>query len=656
MNKRFAAITTRISLIAALLLFVAAGSVLAQVVGKTILNIDYENGALNSGFPDVEPTSAPGADAVYMVSPGATGNYAIAHKVVYGDSTYYSDGNWRSESAALQYLPARFSPGMERRYEFSVLLKDWTPWNTGDPINETNFFQLKVSSGQEVPLQVRTQRNVIRLRYNDVASGVTTKDILKDLLPYVNQWIQFRIDAKWTLDATGYIRTYMKLPGQPDYVLADEKTDYITFPGGGNNIGYIKWGVYVVPPDITRIVYHDDIRIIELNPSPATARRGLIWGNSIPDANPSYLDGPYTKAANITAPAAYINTGNTIYIDPNIQYTPSQNIVYFNSSSPAPGAGDNVEGSPSSDFSRASLTASGAAGTPLAPGPAGRYLVNGFNIGTAASPTPVDLTQYYEFKLSPVTGYVVNFDSIVFSWRRGTITAPNTFVLGSSRDGFSTDISPPITTNNAAGVTTITKYDLSALTDITQPITLRMYWYGSTAGGSGNSVGLEEFRFYGETVPNTALPVVFGSISAVLKDKGLVVNWQSLYETNNRYFEIQVSKDGKKFTAVKTVQSKNGNASVPQHYEWGIAATDMATLLSLPLLFGLLGLGVSRCHSTRNALFMATATLTVIIASCSKYNDAAVSGYGDKIYVRIKQVDMDGNATFSKIVTATSDL
>lgn len=641
----------RVSLIAAILFFATAGSVFAQAVGKTILNIDYENGTLNSGNADIEPTSASGADAAYMVSPGATGNYAIAHKVVYGDSAYYSDENWRSESSALQYLPARFSPGMERRYEFRVLLKDWTPWNTGDPINETNFFQLKVSSGQEVPLQVRTQRNVIRLRYNDAASGVTTKDILNDLRPYINQWIQFRIDAKWTTDATGYIRTYMKLPGQSDYVLADEKTDYITFPGTGSNIGYIKWGVYVVPPDITRIVYHDDIRIIELNPPPAAARRGLIWGNSIQDPNPAYLDGPYTRAANITDPAAYNNTGNTIYIDPNIQYTPSQNIVYFNSSAPAPGAGDNVEGSPSSDFSRSSLTASGATGTPLAPGPGGRYLVNGFNIGTTGNPTPIDLTEYYEFKLSPVTGYAIHFDSLVFSWRRGATTAPNTFVLRSGIDGFSSNISAPITINNAAGASTITKYDLSALTGITQPITLRMYWYGSTAGGSGNSVGLEEFRFYGETVANIALPVAFGTIEALLKDEGLVVNWQSLSETNNSHFEIQASRDGQHFTTIKTIHSKNGNASTSQRYEATIAAADMAALISLPLLLGFLGFGTHNRPRSKLTLFLLMITGAVAIASCSKYHDAVFTGLQDQLFARIKQVDTDGNATYSKVVT-----
>lgn len=237
----------------------------AQSAGDVLLNVNYENGALDSGIPGVNATNATAADAVYIVQPGATGNYAIAHKVIYGDPGYYSNDNWRSESAADQFKAARFWPGDERRYEFSVLLKDWTPWKAGDPTNETNVFQLKISGGAGVPLQVRTQRNAMRLRFA-VDNNVPPVDIISDVKPYINQWIHFRIDVKWADTATGYMKTYMKLPNQSNYVLVDDKTNYTTYNNGpvGGDHGYIKWGVYVTPPDITRIVYHDDIKVIYL--------------------------------------------------------------------------------------------------------------------------------------------------------------------------------------------------------------------------------------------------------------------------------------------------------------------------------------------------------------------------------------------------------
>lgn len=235
--------------------------------GDTILNVTYETGTLNSGITGVTATHATAADAAYMVSPAGNGsNYAIAHKIVYGDAAYESDGSVRSESDAIAIPNAKFYPGDERRYEFSVLLKDWTPWVSGSTY-ETNVFQLKVSgnstSGSGVPLQFRTARNAMRLRY-EASSSI--KDIIPDLRLYVNQWMHFRVDVLWADGPTGYMRTYMKLPGQSDYVLVDEKTNYRTFAGDVTigNLGYIKWGVYGTQTGLTRIAYHDNIRIIKL--------------------------------------------------------------------------------------------------------------------------------------------------------------------------------------------------------------------------------------------------------------------------------------------------------------------------------------------------------------------------------------------------------
>lgn len=463
--------------------------------GDTILNVTYEDGTLNSGITGINPTNATASDAAYMVSPGAaTLNHAIAHKVVYGDSGYNSDGNWRSESDAQQIIPARYYPGDERRYEFSVLLKDWPVWNQGDPTNESNLFQLKVSGGENVPLMIRAQRNAIRIRYQDVS----VKDIVSNLQPYVNQWIQFRIDVLWATTTTGYMRTYMKLPGQNDFVLVDEKTNYSTFTGNvsDGNIGYIKWGLYVVPPNSTRIVYHDDIRIINLNQAPTAT--GLIWGNSIPDANPAYLDGPYTIVSNITSPTAYNNTSH-VYIHPNIKYQPAQNIVYVNSTSPAPNPSDNVVGTPRSDFSRATLSAAGLSSG--APGPGGRYLIAGWVNASSTTPTILDPTEYYELNLEPKSGYYFNFSDIKFTVLRGNTTHPNTFVLRSSVDNFASNISAPVTISGTTTPTAIS-FNASALTNITTAVTFRLYAYGATATTGSTSVGLNDFQVNGQVLPN----------------------------------------------------------------------------------------------------------------------------------------------------------
>jgi hypothetical protein len=237
---------------------------LAIKKGDTLLFANYESGQVDSGITGLNPTNATASDAVYMVSQGAMGNHCVAHKIVHGDQGYYSDGNYRSESDAGKITAARYFPGDKRRYEFSVLLKDWSPWNTGDSTAETNIFQLKLTQG-EVPLQVRTQRNTMRLRFA-TENSVPMVDIIPDVRPYVNKWIHMRIDVLWKNDATGYIKTYLKLPDQTTYVLVDHKANYQTYISSGKpgQHGYIKWGLYVAPEHSTRVAYHDDIRIIKL--------------------------------------------------------------------------------------------------------------------------------------------------------------------------------------------------------------------------------------------------------------------------------------------------------------------------------------------------------------------------------------------------------
>ncbi|MBZ4192587.1 heparin lyase I family protein [Niabella beijingensis] len=260
----------------------AAGSITATgrataffTAGDTILNVSYENGTTSSGITGLNPTNAPAPDAAYMITPGGNSNYAIAHKVTLGDTGYYSNEAWRSESDAdMAGAAARFLPGDERRYEFSVYLKDWEEWNSANPAYGDNIFQLKVSGGALVPVRILTKRNAIVTRNTSFQDN-----LVADFRSYINQWIHFRIDVKWADTNTGYLKIYTRLPGQTSYNLVLERNNYATYTGTGlqGQHGYIKWGVYreagkdaagnVIIGDnvLTRIAFHDDIRIIALN-------------------------------------------------------------------------------------------------------------------------------------------------------------------------------------------------------------------------------------------------------------------------------------------------------------------------------------------------------------------------------------------------------
>lgn len=240
----------------------------------TILNVTYENGQLNSGISGVRATVAPGVDAAYLIT-GKNSKHGIAHKVTLGNPDYYSAEAYRSESDALENQASLFFPGMERRYEFSVYLKDWEQWNTANTPYGDNIFQLKVSGGDPVPVRLLTKRNAIVARYD--ASGNGT--VISDFRPQINKWIDFRIDVKWTLDNTGYFKIYTRYNDEENYTLRLENLNARTFTGtqlSNGQKGYIKWGVYreagkdingnVITNDnvLTRVAYHDNIRIIKL--------------------------------------------------------------------------------------------------------------------------------------------------------------------------------------------------------------------------------------------------------------------------------------------------------------------------------------------------------------------------------------------------------
>ncbi|ARS40215.1 hypothetical protein CA265_11350 [Sphingobacteriaceae bacterium GW460-11-11-14-LB5] len=244
--------------------------------GDTILNVTYENGQYDSGITGVRGTVATGADAVGIISPGQSSLKGILHKVTLGKEGHYSAEAWRSEADALNYEPALFFPGMERRYEVSIYLKDWGQWNSANPPYGDNIFQLKVSGGDPVPLRLLTKRNSITARYDATGNGT----VISDFRSQINKWIDFRIDVKWTTDNTGYFKIYTRYEGEQDYTLRLQNLNAKTFTGtqlANGQKGYIKWGVYreagrdasgnVITNDnvLTRIAYHDNIRIIALN-------------------------------------------------------------------------------------------------------------------------------------------------------------------------------------------------------------------------------------------------------------------------------------------------------------------------------------------------------------------------------------------------------
>ncbi|WP_406135074.1 heparin lyase I family protein [Streptomyces sp. NBC_01089] len=241
----------------------------AAQTAKQVLGVDYESGTLDSGVKGLTTTHATAPDASGVVRPGRASSYAVQHKVTLGDPGYESNGAPRSETATDLLKNGQFNVGDTQRYEFSVLLKDWQPFKPGDSESGDIIFQGKYAGGNVPAFYLMTKRNEVAFRSPHLNRQTT---VVADLRPSIDKWMNFRIDARWTTDNTGYFRVSVQLPGQSDYKSAASYENVRTYqPGNPADHGYIKWGLYRPSQSIdkgdvpTRIVQHDDIRIFNLS-------------------------------------------------------------------------------------------------------------------------------------------------------------------------------------------------------------------------------------------------------------------------------------------------------------------------------------------------------------------------------------------------------
>jgi hypothetical protein len=232
-----------------------------------LLNVDYKDGSLNSGIPHLTTTHAKAKDASYVVTSGD--DHAIAHKVTLDNPDYVSDGAPRSESATNEVPEGKIHVGDKRRYEFDVLLKDWKTYEPGDSETGEIFFQGKHAGGNKPSFYLMTKRNSVAFRSPLLGLQATVVD---DFRSYVNKWMTFRVEVSWTDDKTGYYKISTRMPGESDFTLRKTYDDVQTFhPENPTEFGYLKWGLYrpdesVEKGDVpTRVIYHDNIRILDLS-------------------------------------------------------------------------------------------------------------------------------------------------------------------------------------------------------------------------------------------------------------------------------------------------------------------------------------------------------------------------------------------------------
>lgn len=117
-----------------------------------------------------------------------------------------------------------------------------------------------------------------------------------------------------------------------------------------------------------------------------------------------------------------------------------------------------------------------------------RYNANGW------STSGIDMNDYFEFTLTPNSGYKINFVSFVYT---GALSSgSSTHEFRSSVDGFTASIGSP----TAAGTTI--SLSGAAYQNITAAITFRLYGYGMA--DAGRTYSINDFTFNGTVAAATA--------------------------------------------------------------------------------------------------------------------------------------------------------
>ncbi|MGC1480752.1 MAG: hypothetical protein WA771_09630 [Chthoniobacterales bacterium] len=117
-----------------------------------------------------------------------------------------------------------------------------------------------------------------------------------------------------------------------------------------------------------------------------------------------------------------------------------------------------------------------------------RYNANSWN-------TPsLDPTAYFEFSLTPDTGYLVNFTSFTYTGQRSS-TGPTSFAFRSSLDTFSSNVGSPSATGGTISLAA------DEFQSVDEAITFRLFAWNTT--NAGGTFSVNDFTFDGAV---TAVP------------------------------------------------------------------------------------------------------------------------------------------------------
>jgi endonuclease YncB( thermonuclease family) len=136
-----------------------------------------------------------------------------------------------------------------------------------------------------------------------------------------------------------------------------------------------------------------------------------------------------------------------------------------------------------------------------------------------------DTNKYYEFTVTPNSGYQFTPSSFNFIWDRSG-TGPNTLSIRSSIDNYASDI--VVITGVAGNLSNFNSINVSSLANIQSTTTFRVYAYGATGtagtGGFDSSANINNVILFGSTslITGPTASVINGSTSVCDGDSAVI--------------------------------------------------------------------------------------------------------------------------------------
>jgi hypothetical protein len=167
--------------------------------------------------------------------------------------------------------------------------------------------------------------------------------------------------------------------------------------------------------------------------------------------------------------------------------------------------------------------------------------------GWTTSATGITTGEYFEFTLTPNSGYKINFVSLTLSSQKSS-SGPATASLRSSKDNYAASIHTFTLATTAASQT----LSLSAVAyqNITSPITFRVYLYDTPSNGASGTASINDFAFNGTVVQNSPTAPTAPVATAATNNTtgtGFTANWNAVAGATG--YRLDVASDPA-FTAI----------------------------------------------------------------------------------------------------------